>query len=167
MMDDNIILIGMPGCGKSTVGIVLAKTAGMGFVDTDILIQLQEARTLQDIVDTDGYLHLREIEQRVILGFHALNTVVATGGSAVYSERAIHHLKEHGRTVYLDVPLEELERRVGDYTQRGLAKHPDQSFDELFAERTRLYLQHADLHLPYDGQTPEDLSLEILARLGR
>lgn len=158
----NIVLIGMPGGGKSTVGVILAKEAGLDFLDTDVLIQTTEGRTLQDIVDKDGYLALREVEERVILGISARHTVISTGGSAVYSAKAVAHLKAGGVIAYIDVPLSELERRVGDYSRRGLAKRPDQTFDELYAERLMLYHRHADVTITWKGQTPEQMAREIL-----
>jgi len=161
-MNKNIILIGMPGSGKSTVGVILAKIAGMDFVDTDVLIQLREHRTLQDIVNTNGYLELRHIEERAILDLHVHETVIATGGSAVYGTAGMNHLKHGGLVVYLQVPLHELERRVGDYSQRGLAKHPDQSFDELFAERTALYEKFAEITIAHDACSPEEVCQRIL-----
>ena len=103
---------GLSGSGKSTVGVLLAKEAELDFVDTDVLIQTTENRSLQDIVDKEGYLALRTVEERVILGLQARHTVIATGGSAVYSEKGVAHLKANGTAVYIDVPLSELERRV-------------------------------------------------------
>lgn len=164
-MNKNVVLIGMPGSGKSTLGVILAKMVGFDFVDTDVLIQLHEHRTLQDIVDTEGYMVLRQIEGQVIQNFHATETIVATGGSAVYDHEAMMHLKAHGVAVYLDVPLHELERRVGDYSKRGLAKRPDQTFDDLFAERTQLYQTYADYTFPHAGETPEALAEKIITRL--
>jgi shikimate kinase len=159
----NIVLIGMPGSGKSTVGVLLAKEAEMDFLDTDVLIQTTEARSLQDIVDRDGYLALRAVEERIILSLQVRHTVIATGGSAVYSEKGVAHLKSGGILVFIDVPLSELERRVGDFSRRGLAKRPDQSFDELYAERLMLYHRCADVTLTWKGQTPEQVARDILA----
>ncbi|MGE5807798.1 MAG: shikimate kinase, partial [Nitrospirota bacterium] len=123
----NIILIGMPGSGKSTVGVILAKLLSMGFIDTDVMIQTEKGRTLQDIVDHDGYLVLRRIEEEVLRKLDCRNHVIATGGSAVYSRKAMGHLKENGTAVFLNVDLGTLKARVHDYDTRGLAKRPDQS----------------------------------------
>src|SRR5512139_586368 len=101
----NLVLIGMPGAGKSTVGVILAKQTSREFVDTDLLIQTLQERTLQDIVDTDGYAVLRKIEEDVLLGLSVQNHVIATGGSAVYSDRAMAHLKSGGLVIFLDVDL--------------------------------------------------------------
>jgi shikimate kinase len=131
----NIVLIGMPGSGKSTVGVLLAKQTGKAFVDTDLLIQSRTGGTLQDIVNRDGYLELRRIEEQVLLGLDLSDHVIATGGSAVYSEAAMGHLQAGGTVVFLRVSLATLRQRVGDYETRGLAKRPDQTIEDLFAER--------------------------------
>ena len=139
----NIILIGMPGSGKSTVGIILAKLTGRGFVDTDILIQTATQRSLQDIVDHDGYQALRRIEEEVILKLDRRDHVIATGGSAVYSDRAILHLKSYGIAVFLLADLHTLRRRVHDYDTRGLAKRPDQTLEDLVVDLTALGVEDA------------------------
>ena len=131
----NLVLIGMPGSGKSTVGVILAKKASRDFLDTDVLIQTSLGRTLQDIVDSDGYLALRKIEETVLLGLAVQNHVIATGGSAAYSDQAMIHLKSDGILIFLDVDLSTLRSRIRDFSTRGLAKRPDQSFAELFDER--------------------------------
>lgn len=157
----NIVLIGMPGSGKSTVGVILAKTACMHFVDTDISIQEASGRPLHQIVEEDGYLRLRDIESEVISELHTNHSVIATGGSAVYCPAAMDHLRASSVVVYLDVPLPELIRRVGDCSTRGIATAPGQSFESLFNERTSLYQQYADVTISVDGQRPEELAVEI------
>lgn len=161
----NIILIGMPGAGKSTVGILLAKQTARAFVDTDVLIQTAQGRTLQHIVDTDGYLALRQIEEQVLLGLSLQNHVIATGGSAAYSDKAMRHLKKSGPVVFLDADLDTLQARVGDYSQRGIAKRADQSFSQLFDERFALYTQYADLTIPCAGLTQDEVCARIAAAL--
>lgn len=163
-MPSNIVLIGMPGSGKSTVGVILAKKTMRDFVDTDILIQKAVSRPLQDIVDSDGYLALREIEERVLLDLHVDNHVISTGGSAVYGDAAMRHLKSDGIVVFLDVTLDTLEARVPDFSTRGLAKRPDQSFAELFEERNTLYRKYADVAVKCDGLTVEDVCARIMER---
>lgn len=158
----NVILIGMPGAGKSTVGILLAKQMSKDFVDTDVLIQVAEGRLLQDIVDNDGYMALRAIEERVLLGLACRNCVVSTGGSAVYSAASMYHLKAHGIAVFLDVDIATLNARVHDYETRGLAKSPEQSFAELFEERLLLYRQYADLVVNCIGLTQEQVCARII-----
>lgn len=163
-MPSNIVLIGMPGSGKSTVGVILAKKTMRDFVDTDILIQKSLSRPLQDIVDNDGYLALREIEEQVLLDLHVHNHVISTGGSAVYGDAAMKHLKADGVAVFLDVTLETLEARVPDFSTRGLAKRPDQSFAELFEERNTLYRKYADVTVKCDGLTVEEVCARIMER---
>jgi len=161
----NIVLIGMPGSGKSTVGIILAKLTSRSFIDTDVLIQTREVRSLQDIVDHDGYLFLREIEEKTLLGLDLRNHVIATGGSAVYSPAAMRHLKSDGVIVFLDVNLETLKVRVSDYATRGLAKRPDQNVDDLFAERSALYRKYADMIIDCAGVGHEEVCARIIQAL--
>jgi shikimate kinase len=161
----NIILIGMPGAGKSTVGVILAKLAALQFVDTDLLIQTSQKRTLQDIVDTDGYKALRQIEAEVLLKLTVHDSVIATGGSAVYSDKAMAHLKSDGIAVFLDVPLTVLESRIRNYRTRGLAKDPAQNFSDMFQERSALYAQYADITLNPAHLTPEEISARILDQM--
>lgn len=158
----NLVLIGMPGAGKSTVGVILAKQTSREFVDTDLLIQTLQERTLQDIVDTDGYAVLRKIEEDVLLGLSVQNHVIATGGSAVYSDRAMAHLKSGGLVIFLDVDLPALESRVHDFRTRGLAKRPDQDFADLFHERFTLYTKYADMTIKCTGLTQEEVCTKII-----
>src|SRR5690606_20963869 len=127
----NIVLIGMPGAGKSTVGVILAKRTARAFIDTDVLIQTEQKTTLQQIVDTSGYLQLRKIEEDVLLRLQCDNTVISTGGSAVYSDAPMQDLRAVGVICYLQLDLPALEQRVADFSLRGLAKRADQSFAEL------------------------------------
>ena len=128
----NIALIGMPGSGKSTVGVLLAKASGRDFVDTDLLIQSRAGATLQTIVDENGYEALREVEEQVLLSLQLSNHVIATGGSVVYSEPGMAHLKTSSVVVFLDVSLETVRERIGDYSLRGISKRPDQTIEDLF-----------------------------------
>lgn len=157
----NVVLIGMPGSGKSTVGVVLAKRISLNFVDTDVLIQIREYRTLQDIVDEDGHMALREIEENVLVGLDCKNYVIATGGSAAYSHPAMTHLKKDGIVVFLNVDIDTLRSRVADYDTRGLAKRPDQTFEELFEERYVLYQEYSDIQIDCASLTQEEVSREI------
>jgi shikimate kinase len=166
MSQSSIILIGMPGSGKSTVGIILAKMMAMNFVDTDVLIQLQEGRTLQDIVDVEGHMALRAIEERVLLGVRHPNHVIATGGSAAYSQNAMIHLKKIGTIVFLHADLPCLRARIQNYETRGLAKRPDQTFQDLFDERLILYTRYADLTVPCSLLTQERVCSEIITHIG-
>ena len=162
----NLVLIGMSGAGKSTVGVILAKRTSRDFVDTDVLIQTSQGRTLQDIVDTDGYIVLRKIEEDALLGLCVQNHVVATGGSAAYSDQAMTHLKSDGVIILLDVDLVTLESRVSDFSTRGLAKRLDQSFAELFDERFALYTKYADITIKCAGLTQEDVCARIIEEIG-
>lgn len=161
----NIVLIGMPGSGKSTVGVILAKLIAMDFIDTDLLIQRSVGRSLQDIVDKDGHLALRRIEEQVLLGLHCHHHVIATGGSAVYSQVAMEHLRSEGVIVFLDVDLSTLESRVKDYETRGLSKSPDQTFKDLFEERLSLYRQYAEVSIDCAGLTQEGVCAAIIQAL--
>jgi shikimate kinase len=162
----NLVLIGMPGSGKSTVGVLLAKKTSRDFVDTDVLIQTSQQRTLQDIVDRDGYAVLRKIEEELLLGLSIQNHVIATGGSAVYSDRAMAHLKSDGLVIFLDVDLAMLESRISDFSTRGLAKRPEQSLSQLFDERFELYAKHADIKIKCDGLTQQDVCAKIIEEAG-
>ena len=158
----NIVLIGMPGSGKSTIGVILAKLTRRDFIDTDVLIQTSLGRTLQDVVDTQGHMALREVEERILLKLDCLNHVIATGGSAVYSHAAMTHLKSTGIAVFLNVTLPVLEARIHDYETRGLAKRPDQSFDDLFEERSSLYKKYADVTIECKNFTQEQVCEQIV-----
>lgn len=161
----NLVLIGMPGSGKSTVGVILAKRASHDFIDTDLVIQSVEHRSLQAIMDKEGYMKLREIEARVLQTLNVENHIISTGGSAVYSDAAMQHLRKNGTTIYLDVSLDTLRARITDYETRGIAKRPDQSFDDLFLERTRLYTKYADLIVKGDGMTQDAVCDHIMTEL--
>jgi shikimate kinase len=158
----SLILIGMPGAGKSTIGVLLAKALAKDFVDTDVLIQLQQSKTLQDIVDTQGYLKLREIEEQMLLNIHYPNHIIATGGSAVYSEKSMQHLRHFGQIVFLDVALEELAARLNDFDSRGLARKPNQSLAELYDERRALYQKYANITIDCSGKSHEDILMHII-----
>ncbi|MBE6679050.1 MAG: shikimate kinase [Ruminococcaceae bacterium] len=147
----NIILIGMPGCGKSTVGVILAKVMGMHFCDTDIVIQEREGRKLQDIINTDGNDAFLDCEQRALLSIDAENTVIATGGSAIYSDEAMQHLKKGGKVVYLKVSEKEIERRLADFAARGVAIKDGMTVLDLYNERVPLYEKYADITVVGEG----------------
>jgi len=158
----SLILIGMPGAGKSTAGPILARRTGRPFLDCDTLLAEREKRGLQEIVDGDGYLALRAIEERLLLSLPAGRYVIATGGSAVYSDRAMRHLKTLGPVIWLRLHLEELASRIDNFAGRGLAKRPDQSLADLYAERLPLYQRYADATVDCDGLSPEQVVAQIL-----
>lgn len=167
MSSKNIVLIGMPGCGKSTVGVLLAKRLGLGFTDTDLIIQQQTGRTLQNIVDGDGYQALRRVEAQVLLALDVRGHVIATGGSAVYSAPAMEHLSRSGVVVFLDISLEEVKRRIGDHSLRGISRQPDQTLDHLFRERFELYRRCAQICVRAGDYTPEQVCDAVVAELSR
>lgn len=143
----NIILIGMPGAGKSTIGILLAKELGMDFVDTDIMIQVAHGKTLQQIINESGYIALRQYEEQILISLDLTDKVIATGGSAVYSHLGMQHLKTNSITVFLDVSLERTMLRISNFDGRGIARRNDQSLADLYAERRPLYQKCADITL--------------------
>jgi shikimate kinase len=160
-----ISLIGMPGAGKSTIGVLLAKTLGLDFVDTDLVIQVRQGRTLEQILADDGYLALRAIEAEVLLDIEPRDAVVATGGSAVYSEAAMHHLARFGPIVYLQAKVDTLVRRVPTLRGRGIAAAPGTTLEALAAERVPLYERYANIAVGVDLPRPEDVVQLICERL--
>lgn len=161
----NIILVGMPSCGKSTVGVVLAKTMNKGFVDTDILIQQAEAKTLQEIINEKGNDYFHQVEERELLGFEGENYVVATGGSAIYFDRAMEKFKEKGLIVYLQVSLETVLERLSNIKTRGVTLEKGQTLADLYAQRVPLYEKHADIVISGDSLTVEEVVEKIIAAI--
>tara|TARA_R110000772_G_scaffold61283_1_gene138116 strand:+ start:107277 stop:107810 length:534 start_codon:yes stop_codon:yes gene_type:complete len=160
-----ISLIGMPGAGKSTVGVLLAKLAGLDFNDTDLGIQRRAGATLQDIVDTQGHLALRALEEAVLLSTPLENSVIATGGSVVYSPATMQRLRAAGPVVYLQVDLETLSRRVAAAPPRGIASDSAHSFADVFRERTPLYERYATHIIASGDGDPQQTALHILQRI--
>lgn len=156
-MKDNIILIGMPGAGKSTVGVVLAKTLGYDFVDTDILLSRHISMTLQEHINAYGIETFLKAEEKLVLSLACSNTVIATGGSVVLSEPAMKHLNNNSTTVFIDVPLDELRRRLKNIRTRGIALKPGQSIEDIFRDRLPLYRKYADVTVPEDQRAVPDL----------
>ncbi len=161
----NIVLIGMPGCGKSTIGVILAKTIGVGFVDTDLIIQQRENRLLQDIIDKDGIDAFLDCEEKAVKTVECDNTVIATGGSVVYCEDAIKHLKNNGKIFYLDVPLDEIKKRLNNISTRGIAANKNDSIDDVFIEREPLYKKYADVIIDLTDSTVEQAVEEICKKI--
>lgn len=145
MSKENVVLIGMPGVGKSTVGVVLAKSMGYSFVDSDLLIQEREGRLLHEIIEEKGLDGFHEVENEVNASICANRTVIATGGSVVYGKQAMEHLKKIGMVVYLSLSLEELTERLGDLNERGVAIREGQTLADLLRERAPLYERYADI----------------------
>jgi shikimate kinase len=155
----------MPGAGKSTLGVQLAKETARDFVDTDVVIQLREEKTLQAIIDESDYLNLRRIEEEVLLSLNIGNHVIATGGSAVYSDSGMAKLKTLGPVIFLDVKLDELRRRIDNYDHRGIARRPDQSFENLYEERSVLYNRYADIVIGCGEKNQQILLRELEGKI--
>ncbi len=166
MNKNNIVLIGMPGVGKSTVGVVMAKILGYSFIDSDLLIQEQEKRLLHEIISQDGIDGFIAIENQVNADIQTDNSIIATGGSVVYGKEAMEHLKEIGTVVYLKLSYPELETRLGDLERRGVVLKPGQTLTDLYQERTVLYEKYADITVLEDGQTVEDTICALKEALG-
>lgn len=149
----NIVLIGMPGAGKSTVGIILAKVLGCQFLDSDLLIQEQEKSLLKDIIEKHGLEGFIAIENQVNCDIKAVNTVIATGGSIIYGTEAIKHLRDIGIVVYIKLSLETIENRLGNIKQRGVVFKEGQTLSSLYEERCPLYEKYA--HIIIDGEELE------------
>lgn len=162
----NIILIGMAGSGKSTIGRLLAGHLGLGFLDTDALIEQAENRPLQEIIDSEGPVGFRAIEEKVLLAVDCHDHVIATGGSSIYSRPGMEHLRRIGQVILLKVEPSLLAARVGNASHRGLVKRPDQSFAELFAERRPLYDRYADYTVDCGSDGEEAVSRRIINLLG-
>ena len=161
----NIVLIGMSGAGKSTLGVLLAKALGLCFIDTDILIQQSEGRLLQSIIDSDGTEGFMEIEEKTVLAMSSQNTVIATGGSVVYSEKAMAHLSCGGICVYLHVDFEELSTRLSNITTRGIVFKNAHTLREVYEERLPLYEKYAHVTVHCTGRSVEESVEEIIKKL--
>lgn len=162
---NNVTLIGMPGVGKSTIGVVLAKVLGYQFLDSDLLIQKAEKRRLSRIIEEEGVEGFMAIENRVNASIDVTDTVIATGGSVVYCEEAMQHLKSVGKVVYLKLSLESLSKRLGNLKGRGVLLKDGQTLDDLYRERIPLYEKYADIVVDEEGKDLEaslQAVLEIL-----
>ena len=162
MTKKNIILIGMPGVGKSTVGVILAKVLGYQFVDSDLVIQKEEGKLLKEIIAEVGPEGFIEVENRINASLDVTNSVVATGGSVVYGKEAMEHLREIGTVVYLSLPFEEINRRLSDIKGRGVVLRDGQTLKDLYDERTILYEKYADVRIDETGLNVEGTINAIL-----
>lgn len=160
----NIVLIGMPGAGKSTVGVVLAKKLGFSFLDSDLLIQEHEKMLLHEIIEQKGLDGFNQIENEVNASITATNSVIATGGSVIYGKEAMEHLKTIGTVIYLQLNYEELKERLGDLEERGVSIRPGMTLKDLYAERTPLYETYADLTITCDDKPIRKIVQEIVAK---
>lgn len=161
----NLILIGMPGCGKSTVGVVLAKALGMDFIDSDLVIQKTTGKRLSQIIDESGDEGFREVENRVNAQLEAENSIIATGGSVVYGEEAMRHLKAIGTIIYLKLSYASIEDRLGDLHARGVTIQPGWTLRDLYNERCPLYERWADVTIDCEELRLREVVAELRARL--
>lgn len=151
----NIVLIGMPGCGKSTIGVLLAKALLMDFVDCDLIIQRKQNKGLNDIIKTNGLEGFKKIENNILSAITCENSIIATGGSAVYGKEAMENLKKNSRTVYIKLSPEEIEGRINNITTRGIAMKEGWAIKDLYEERAPLYEKYADIIVDCTANTVE------------
>lgn len=166
-MKNNIVLIGMPGVGKSTIGVILAKILGYKFVDADLLIQEREGRLLKDIIAQEGIDGFIQIENDVNKSIQTQKTIIATGGSVVYGKEAMEHLSEIGTVIYLKLDLNHLKKRLGDVKGRGVVLRENQTLEDLFNERTPLYEKYADIEVDEAGLTVEMTVDKLVEKLAK
>lgn len=164
--DRNVVLIGMPGVGKTTIGKHLARALGRSFVDTDRVIEQREGRPLREILADKGIAGFRRLEEDCVAALNCRESVIATGGSVVYGERAMRSLRAQGIVVHLDLPVEILERRVGDFVERAVLREPGQTLASLYAERQPLYARWADVVVPVAGLDHDETVRRVVESLG-
>lgn len=158
---DNVILIGMPGAGKSTVGVVLAKRLGYRFVDSDLVIQEREGMLLHQIIEEKGLDGFLKVENEANTEIRAVKSVIATGGSVIYGREAMEHLKRIGLVVYLRLPCASVKERLGDLNRRGVALRDGQTLEDLYEERIPYYERYADITVDCEGRMIRDIAEEI------
>lgn len=159
---NNIVLIGMPGVGKSTIGVILAKVLGYEFIDSDLLIQAQEKCLLKDIIEEKGLEGFIKIENQVNSEIETSKTVIATGGSVIYGKEAMEHLDKIGTIVYISLSLDKLQNRLGNMKQRGVVLKDGQTLKSLYEERCPLYEEYADIIINSDGKSVEEVLTSIV-----
>lgn len=164
-MKNNIVLIGMPGVGKSTVGVVLAKILGYQFIDADIVIQQETKKLLKDIISEEGVEGFIEIENRINASINTSNAVIATGGSAVYGKEAMEHYKEIGTIVYLRLAYDEINKRLSDIKNRGVVLKDGQGLFDIYEERCVLYEKYADIIIDEAGLNVEETIEKIVSSI--
>ncbi len=153
----NIVLIGMPGCGKSTIGVILAKTMLADFIDTDLLIQNKYKKSLSQIISEEGLEEFKNKENEILKELKAENSVIATGGSAVYCKEGMENLKRNGKIIYLKLSPETIKKRINNITTRGIAMEKGTTIDELYRERESLYNMYAQNVIDCEGKTAEEI----------
>ncbi len=161
MTKDNIVLIGMPGAGKSTVGVVLAKKLGYSFVDSDLVIQETYGKLLHELIEENGVEGFWKIENDVNASINRHRSIIATGGSAIYGKEAMEHLREIGTVVYLKLPYAVIEDRLGDLNARGVTLRPGQTLRDLYEERVPLYEKYAHVVVECDGRVLREVVGDI------
>ncbi|MDO4941765.1 MAG: shikimate kinase [Lachnospiraceae bacterium] len=162
---NNITLLGMPGAGKSTIGVLLAKALGYDFLDTDLSIQNREGMLLREIIAEKGLEEFKKIEESVNASVDVKKTVIAPGGSVIYGEKAMRHLASISKVVYLELSYEELQRRLGDLTKRGVAFEEGQTLKDLYEERIPLYKKYADVLIHTDHLDIGEVLEKVLQNL--
>lgn len=160
-MKSNIVLIGMPGAGKSTVGVVLAKRLGYRFIDSDLVIQDKHGKLLHELIEEHGVEGFWQIENDVNAGLNVEKSIIATGGSVIYGKEAMEHLGEIGTIVYLKLSYEEIKDRLGDLNARGVTLMPGQTLADLYEERTPMYEKYAHVTIECDGKMLREIVKEI------
>ncbi len=165
MKTKNIVLIGMPGAGKSTIGVVLAKNMGMAFMDSDLIIQEQEGKKLHDLIEEHGLDGFLAIEGRVNASLHPKTAVIATGGSAVYDKSAMEHLRSIAMVCYLKLSYEGIKERLGDLAERGVVLREGETLRELYEERVPLYEKYANLTIECENKNIREIVMELARRL--
>lgn len=161
-MKNNIILIGMPGVGKSTAGVILAKVLNYDFLDSDLVIQKKMGKRLKDIIAENGVDEFKKIEDKINSEIDVTESVIATGGSAVYGENAMKHFAEIGTIIYLKISYENLDKRLGDLDERGVVHKKGQTLRDIYDERCKLYEKYADATIELDGLTVAETVDEML-----
>lgn len=159
----NIVLIGMPGCGKSTIGVLLAKSMLCDFIDTDLIIQNTYHKSLCQIIADDGLAGFKQKEDEILKGVKCDNSVIATGGSAVYCENGMKSLKKNGKVIYLKLTPDVIKKRINNITTRGIAMEDGCTIDDLYLERAPLYEKYADYTIECEGLTAEECVTKITA----
>ena len=166
MKTNNIILIGMPGAGKSTLGVVLAKAVGFDFIDTDLIIQSEQNEKLYRIIEKKGIEKFMEIENETVASLKAKNSVIATGGSVIFGKEAMKNLKKLGTVVYLQVNEKEIEKRLSNIKTRGIVMEAGETVERIYNERTPLYEKYADITVSCDGMDLEKTVEKIISLVG-